>query len=92
MIDTDVVNQLVATRRSTHDGVSRLSPREGEVLVLMATGASNAAIASTLVLSERAVEKHISSIFTKLDLLEDADVNRRVRAVLIHLSAVGGEP
>ena len=53
----------------------------------MATGKSNAAIASALVLSERAVEKHINSIFSKLHLVEEPDVNRRVKAVLLYLGA-----
>ena len=58
----------------------------------MATGKSNAAIASALVLSERAVEKHINSIFSKLHLVEEPDVNRRVKAVLLYLGAGGGQP
>ena len=56
----------------------------------MATGKSNAAIAAALVLSERAVEKHINSIFSKLHLAEEPDVNRRVKAVLLYLAAGGG--
>jgi DNA-binding NarL/FixJ family response regulator len=55
----------------------------------MAQGKSNAAIASTLVLSERAVEKHINSIFSKLHLSEERDINRRVKAVLVYLAAAG---
>ena len=80
------------SRRSAHPGLATLTPREVEVLELMANGASNASIAGTLTLSERAVEKHISSVFSKLHLTEDADVNRRVRAVLIHLAAQGTGP
>ena len=53
----------------------------------MASGKSNAAIAASLILSERAVEKHINSIFSKLHLVEEADVNRRVKAVLLYLAA-----
>ena len=55
----------------------------------MAQGKSNAAIAPTLFLSERAVEKHINSIFSKLHLTEEPDINRRVKAVLVYLSAAG---
>jgi DNA-binding NarL/FixJ family response regulator len=91
-IDPQVVEQLVVRRRSTHPGLSTLTPREAEVLGLMANGASNSRVAAALGLSERAVEKHISSVFVKLGLSEDADVNRRVRAVLILLAAQGTEP
>jgi DNA-binding NarL/FixJ family response regulator len=89
-IDPEVVEQLVTNRRARAAGLDTLTLREAEVLGHLASGASNASIANTLVLSERAVEKHISAIFTKLHLTEDADVNRRVRAVLIHLAAEGG--
>jgi DNA-binding NarL/FixJ family response regulator len=89
-IDPQVVEQLVRSRQATHAGLRTLTPRESEVLSRIATGASNAAVAGALSLSERAVEKHISSIFVKLHLTEDADVNRRVRAVLIHLAAQDG--
>lgn len=89
VIDPAVVEQLVTSRRATHPGLATLTPREHEVLELMATGASNAAIAGALVLSERGVEKHISSVFSKLHLPGDSDVNRRVRAVLILLDAQG---
>jgi DNA-binding NarL/FixJ family response regulator len=65
--------------------LGRLSPREREVLGLMAEGRSNAAIAAALHVSEKAVAKHISSIFTKLDLSMDTDDNRRVLAVLAWL-------
>jgi DNA-binding NarL/FixJ family response regulator len=91
-IDPQVVEQLVAGRRATHPGLATLTPRETEVLEFMATGASNASIAASLGLSDRAVEKHISSLFVKLQLTEDADVNRRVRAVLIHLAAQEAQP
>ena len=65
------------------------TPREREILSEMAQGKSNAAIAASLILSERAVEKHTNSIFSKLHLTEEPDVNRRVKAVLVHLSAEG---
>jgi DNA-binding NarL/FixJ family response regulator len=81
--DPQVVEVLVAAnaRRPTSE-LDRLTPREREVLGEMATGKSNAAIAAALVLSERAVEKHANSIFSKLGLSEERDVNRRVAAVL----------
>lgn len=68
-----------------------LTDRETEVLQAMATGLSNAAIAGSLYMSERAVEKHITAVFQKLGLSEEAQVNRRVSAVLAFLDA-GGEP
>ena len=70
--------------------LDRLTPREREILGEMATGKNNAAIAAALVLSERAVEKHINSIFSKLGPAEEPDVNRRVKAVLLYLAAGGG--
>ncbi len=87
VIDPQVVEVLVsANRKPARSDVERLTPRELEVLSEMATGKSNAAIAATLVLSERAVEKHINSIFSKLGLSEERDVNRRVKAVLMWLA------
>jgi DNA-binding NarL/FixJ family response regulator len=84
-LDPEVVTQLVRSSRR-HDVLGRLTPREREVLDLMAEGRSNRAIAERCVVSERAVEKHVTSIFDKLDLLpSDAD-NRRVRAVLTYLT------
>ena len=80
-LDPEVVAQLLArTRRK--DPLARLSPREREVLGLMAEGRSNGAIAGELVISAGAVEKHISNIFTKLDLPPDDHGHRRVLAVL----------
>jgi DNA-binding NarL/FixJ family response regulator len=92
VIDPKVVDELVAARSRSKSPLDHLTPREREILAEMATGKSNAAIASTLVLSERAVEKHINSIFSKLHLVEEPDVNRRVKAVLLYLSAGGGQP
>jgi DNA-binding NarL/FixJ family response regulator len=87
VIDPAVVESLVAaTSRRPKSDMERLTPREREILGEMAQGKSNAAIASTLVLSERAVEKHTNSIFSKLGLSEERDVNRRVKAVLLWLS------
>ena len=84
-LDPEVVTQLVRSSRR-HNVLSRLTPREREVLDLMAEGRSNRAIAERCVVSERAVEKHVSSIFDKLDLLPSAADNRRVRAVLTYLT------
>ena len=91
VIDPLVVDELVKARsgRRTSD-LSWLTPRETRILAEMAQGKSNAAIASALTVSERAVEKHTNSIFSKLGLTEEKDVNRRVKAVLLYLSAPGG--
>jgi DNA-binding NarL/FixJ family response regulator len=83
-MDPEVISRLLA--RNTGDGaLSALSPREREVLALMAEGRSNAAIAQRLVVTERAVAKHTASIFLKLDLQPSDDDNRRVLAVLAYL-------
>ena len=88
VIDPDVVDALVAARsRAADSPLRRLTPRETEILAEMARGKNNAAVASALVLSERAVEKHINSIFSKLSLSEETDVHRRVKAVLLFLGA-----
>jgi DNA-binding NarL/FixJ family response regulator len=87
VIDPKVVEALVAGRtRSAQSPLARLTPREREVLALLAEGRSNAAVADGLVLSERAVEKHINSIFAKLGLPEARDAHRRVKAVLLFLA------
>lgn len=80
-LDPEVVAQLLARSRR-RDPLGRLSPREREVLGLMAEGRSNAAIARELVVSDGAVEKHVSNIFTKLDLPPTEHDHRRVLAVL----------
>ena len=91
VVDPKVVDALVtATSRAVRSDLDRLTPRESEILGEMATGKSNAAIASSLVLSERAVEKHTNSIFSKLGLTEEPDLNRRVKAVLLFLAERGG--
>jgi DNA-binding NarL/FixJ family response regulator len=91
VIDSAVVEALVsANARKPASELDRLTPRESEILGEMAQGKSNAAIAATLVLSERAVEKHTNSIFSKLGLSEERDVNRRVKAVLLYLAQQGG--
>jgi len=87
VIDPKVVEALVAARSRTKDSpLDRLTPREGEVLAEMAQGRNNASVAAALGLSERAVEKHINAVFSKLDLSEEPDVHRRVKAVLLYLS------
>jgi DNA-binding NarL/FixJ family response regulator len=80
-LDPEVVAQLLARTRHRHP-VERLSPREREVLALMAEGQSNQGIARVLVISDGAVEKHVSSVFAKLDLPPAESTNRRVLAVL----------
>jgi DNA-binding NarL/FixJ family response regulator len=84
VLDPEVVAQLLVRRRS-RDPLESLTGRERDVLALMAEGRSNAAIARSLVVSEGAVEKHVSNIFTKLDLPPDDELNRRVLAVLAFL-------
>ncbi len=86
VMDPDVVSQLVIGRERD-DTMRRLTPREREVLALMAGGRSNAAIATALVVSEKAVSKHIANIFLKLGLPPSEDDNRRVMAVLTFLNA-----
>jgi DNA-binding NarL/FixJ family response regulator len=85
-MDPEVISRLLA-RNSGNDSLTVLSPREREVLSLMAEGRSNAAIAQRMVITERAVAKHTASIFVKLDLQPSDDDNRRVLAVLAHLNA-----
>jgi DNA-binding NarL/FixJ family response regulator len=82
VVDPEVVRQLLRHRR---DPLERLSPREREVLALMAEGRSNAAIAQQLVVTERAVAKHTASIFVRLGLQPSDDDNRRVLAVIAYL-------
>ena len=81
-----MVSQLVGRRRDENP-LLELTPREREVLELMAEGRSNQAIAKELVVTERAVEKHVTSIFSKLDLTSSPDDHRRVLAVLAYLRA-----
>jgi DNA-binding NarL/FixJ family response regulator len=83
-MDPEVIARLLA-RNAGNDALAALSPREREVLGLMAEGRSNAAIAQRLVVTERAVAKHTSSIFLKLNLQPSDDDNRRVLAVLAYL-------
>jgi DNA-binding NarL/FixJ family response regulator len=83
-LDPTVISQLVGRRRSD-DPLSSLTPREREVLELMAEGRSNNGIAERMVVTERAVEKHVTSIFGKLNLPPAAEDHRRVLAVLAYL-------
>jgi len=86
VLDPKVVESLVAAKdRMAHSPLASLTDREREVLSHMAQGENNAAIAKSLFLTERAVEKHINSLFHKLDLTEEPDVHRRVMAVLAFL-------
>ena len=86
VLDPKVVEALVAAKdRMAHSPLASLTEREREVLSHMAQGENNAAIAKSLFLTERAVEKHINSLFHKLALTEEPDVHRRVMAVLAFL-------
>lgn len=90
VVDTKIVDLLVASNaRSERSSLAALTPREREVLAQIAQGKSNSAIAASLVLSKRAVEKHIHSIFFKLGLSETEDVSKRVKATLAFLSDQG---
>ena len=85
VMDTEVVGKLLG-RRARDEPLGRLSGREREVLELMAEGRSNSAIAQRLFVSEKAVSKHSTNIFAKLDLVQSDDDNRRVLAVLAYLN------
>jgi DNA-binding NarL/FixJ family response regulator len=90
VIDPMIVDVLIEARsRSAKSQLAQLTPRERELLAEIATGKSNSAIAESLVLTKRAVEKHVNSIFSKLNLPETQDVSRRVKATLIFLSEEG---
>lgn len=93
VVDPLIVETLVRRSERREDGeLSRLSPREYQVLARIAEGKNNAAVAESLVLSERAVEKHIGSLFAKLGLAEDDSTHRRVKAVLMYLGEQGAGP
>ena len=85
-LDPEVVSQMLGRRRA-EDPLEELTPREREVLALMAEGRSNRAIAEALVISDRAVEKHVTGIFTNLNLPQAPEDHRRVLAVLAFLGA-----
>jgi DNA-binding NarL/FixJ family response regulator len=88
LVEPRIVDQLVSARLSD-PGIERLTPREREILALVAEGRSNTAIAESLGVTKRAVERHINGIFAKLGLPEDGDVNRRVKATLLYLAGDG---
>lgn len=85
-VDAKIVEVLVQGRSRRPSAIDRLTPREHEVLSRIAEGLNNAAVAETLVLSEKAVANHINSIFSKLDLGADDGAHRRVKAVLLWLA------
>ncbi|HEV7640534.1 MAG TPA: response regulator transcription factor [Gaiellaceae bacterium] len=90
VVDPRIVEALLASHRRREDSqLETLTPREQEILAKIAEGRSNAAIANALVVTKRAVERHINSIFLKLDLGESEDVSRRVKATLVYLSSAG---
>jgi DNA-binding NarL/FixJ family response regulator len=86
VIDPEVVARLLG-RRQDHEALAELTPREREVLALMAEGHSNTAIGERLFIGQKTVETHIGTIFSKLELYPGSDVDRRVRAVLAYLRA-----
>jgi len=87
VVDAKVIENLIAERsRNRHSALAELTLREREVLAAVAEGKNNAAIAQSLHLTDGAVEKHISSIFSKLELSEEPAVHRRVKATLIYLA------
>jgi DNA-binding NarL/FixJ family response regulator len=88
VVDPKVVDALVRAR-SGRSATAVLTPREKDVLAEMASGKDNSAIAATLVLSVRAVEKNINAIFSKLGLAQETEVHKRVKAVLLHLAENG---
>jgi DNA-binding NarL/FixJ family response regulator len=92
VIDPMIVDVLIQARaRAAESRLADLTPRERELLAEIAAGKSNGAIASSLFLTKRAVEKHVNSIFSKLNLPETDDVSRRVKATLIYLADEGAE-
>jgi DNA-binding NarL/FixJ family response regulator len=87
VVDPAVVDVLLSSRRKREESqLAMLTPRELEILGLIAEGRSNAAIADALVVTKRAVERHINGIFLKLDLGDPEDVSRRVKAALLYLA------
>ena len=90
VIDPKVVATLVDFRSRSHSPLDQLTPRELQTLEQMAQGKNNAAIATSLVITERSVEKLVHSILQKLGLSWQEDINRRVKAVLLYLAEQGG--
>ena len=85
VLDPQVVSQLLTKGRDADDPLNSLTPREHEVLTLVAEGRSNKGIGERLVITERAVQKHVTSIFMKLDLTQSDDDHRRILAVLAYV-------
>jgi DNA-binding NarL/FixJ family response regulator len=93
VIDPKIVEVLVTAKaRADRSPLSELTPREREVMAQIAEGKSNTAIAESLVLTKRAVEKHINSIFMKLGLASSMDTSKRVKATLLFLAETDGDP
>jgi DNA-binding NarL/FixJ family response regulator len=93
VVDPRIVEELVAVRRQRERSrLDTLTPRELEILGLIAEGQSNASIAEALVITKRAVERHISGIFGKLDLGNEDDVSRRVKAAVLYLTDTSANP
>jgi DNA-binding NarL/FixJ family response regulator len=91
LVDPRVVDELLAHWNGRSESpIARLTPRERDTLALVDEGRSNAAVAGALGITERAVERHINSIFSKLELTEPEKVNRRVKATLLYLAAPDG--
>ena len=91
VVDPKVVDVLIEARTAKKSSVvDRLTEREREVLAEIAKGGTNAAVGDALFISSRSVEKHVNSIFMKLDLSHETDTNRRVRAVLLYLADANG--
>jgi len=91
VIDSTIVDILVNAKRERQEsGFIELTPREQEILALVAEGLSNAAIAERLVITKRAVERHINSIYLKLDLGDAEQISRRVKAALLFLAEQAG--
>jgi DNA-binding NarL/FixJ family response regulator len=85
VLDPQIVSQLLTKGRNADDPLNQLTPREREVLELVAEGRSNKGIGERLVITERAVQKHVTSIFMKLDLQQSDDDHRRILAVLAYM-------
>jgi DNA-binding NarL/FixJ family response regulator len=92
MIDPQMVALLMGEHQHPSSALAQLTVREREVLAQMAEGKSNAAIADALVLTKRAVEKHVGAIFMRLELKDEEDVSRRVVAVLMYLAEQDARP
>jgi len=91
VVDPKVVDALIKARTDAASSIlDRLTEREREVLAEIAKGGTNAAVGDALFISPRSVEKHVNSIFMKLDLSHEEDTNRRVRAVLVYLADTNG--